>query len=146
MHYEPGVGRSEDFDLWQRLAQKTRVDNLDKITLKYRVHDKSITSEHTTAMMEQTCEILRRGLNQLGIEVSADELNFHRRAGHGDPVRDLSELKRVGEWFDRIQQANLSFCVHAEDAMRTAMGYSLFIVCVYSARLEPSVWRFSTQS
>lgn len=46
--YRACFKHAEDYDLWLRLIERGRVDNLDDIVIKYRVHADSVTKKHAS--------------------------------------------------------------------------------------------------
>ncbi|HEU0119607.1 MAG TPA: glycosyltransferase, partial [Bryobacteraceae bacterium] len=79
---------AEDYDLWLRLVERHRLENLPHIVLKYRVHS------------EQTTE--KRSIQMTISDLSARAAAFSRRNGLADPLQDsrcidsslLAELAR----------------------------------------------------
>lgn len=41
--YTPGLAAAEDYDLWVRLANKTKFGNVQQVLLKYRIHDTQLS-------------------------------------------------------------------------------------------------------
>lgn len=65
--YRPEAYPSEDLDLWLRLGEIGRLDNVPQAILRYRVHEASVSVQHSdrqVAKMREACESAwaRRGI------------------------------------------------------------------------------------
>lgn len=85
--YHPAFRHCEDFDLWLRLADRTRLANLPERLLHYRRHEGQVSANHTLAQ-------------QWGSAVARLAWR-ERRAGRDDPTADLPALPRV-DGLDRL--------------------------------------------
>ncbi|WP_300039406.1 glycosyltransferase [uncultured Roseobacter sp.] len=66
--YHDSCPHAEDIDLWLRMAEVGRIENLGDVLLKYRVHDQSVSAlkqEEQSASCRRACEDAwaRRGVN-----------------------------------------------------------------------------------
>lgn len=139
--YRSEFSKSEDFDLWERLAQVTAVDNLDTVTMHIRVHPSSVTTSPGNEMEDQTRMILARGLARLGLRVDSEQLQFHRKVGHGVRMETVPELERARGWVERLLEANRRTQAFPEAGFRTAVAAVWFRVCRNSAAVGPPAWR-----
>ena len=99
---------AEDYDLWTRLFEVTKGDNLAEVLLDYRVHAQSVTMQKTEAMDQVACRILERELGRLGVEPTEAELKFHRLWSTGRLASEdyLQEMKSIERWLIRLNEAN----------------------------------------
>ncbi|HOO91364.1 MAG TPA: glycosyltransferase [Syntrophales bacterium] len=142
LSYRSEFSKSEDFDLWERLVQVAPVDNIDVVTMHLRVHSASVTGSSGSLMEEQTRSILSKGLARLGIETDPEQLDFHRRVGHGCRMKTRNELVRAMEWIDSLAEANSRFSNYPERGFREAVDVVRFRICRNSAAsLGMDAWR-----
>jgi hypothetical protein len=45
--YRPAYLHAEDYDLWLRVGERGKVDNLEHVGIKYRMHSTSVSERHT---------------------------------------------------------------------------------------------------
>ena len=67
----------EDYDLWSRMAKKTKVANLPHFSTFYRMHDKSFSAQEKQTMHKGIAKINARFLNDSGMKFTNDELLIH---------------------------------------------------------------------
>lgn len=141
LRYNPTYGRTEDFDLWSRIAEFVAIDNIPLVLLQFRVHQKSVTASAYEEMETQTLEILRRELRKLGIDPSDAELRFHRDIGHGNRLTSREALVQAEGWLHRLIKANNESGYHDARGMDAAVSFAWFRLCANNCNLGPWVWR-----
>ena len=67
----------EDYDLWSRIAQKTKVANLPHFSTFYRMHEKNFSIQERQTMHKGIAKINARFLSDSGIKFTQDELVTH---------------------------------------------------------------------
>lgn len=99
---------AEDYDLWNRLLEITRGDNLPEILLDYRVHAQSVTLQKSEAMDRTACRVLKHELSRLGLEPAEDEVVRHRLWSTGRFNQDdiLQDIDCAEHWLVRLVEAN----------------------------------------
>ncbi|HEV3481455.1 MAG TPA: glycosyltransferase [Candidatus Acidoferrales bacterium] len=76
--YRTAFRESEDYDLWLRMAERTRLANLDQVVLQYRIHAHQVSARN--ANYQWLCVML------------ASRAAALRRMGHPDPLSGVEEL------------------------------------------------------
>lgn len=106
--YHAAFRHCEDFDLWLRLADRTRIANLTDRLLVYRHYAEQVSNRHS---VEQ----------QYGVAISR-LAHDERAAGRPDPTEDLETLPPVGELDALFGREGVSRQVRA--TMARALLYS----------------------
>lgn len=57
LRYDTAVRFSEDYDLWFRLRERGKIDNVPMFMLKYRVHDATVTAQHRKEQLAETYQV-----------------------------------------------------------------------------------------
>jgi Glycosyl transferase family 2 len=101
--YRVAFDESEDYDLWLRIAERTRLANLASLVLKYRVHPNQASLSKATRQVE--CLMAARATAQL------------RRQGAADPLLESQpvtpELVRsLGVTESEVRRAELAACTY----------------------------------
>ncbi|MBQ5918621.1 MAG: hypothetical protein IIW92_08685, partial [Lachnospiraceae bacterium] len=60
--YDEKYTSAQDYDLWLRIAQKHKINNIPDVVLKYRVHTNSISKQHSEEQQLNAVNILIRNL------------------------------------------------------------------------------------
>jgi len=106
--YHRAYRHVEDFDLWLRLAEITRMANIPERLLRYRHYAGQVSNRHAT---EQ----------QIGHTVAMLAYR-ERRAGRPDPTADLGALPPVGEFDALFGRAGIDKAIRAR--LARALLYS----------------------
>lgn len=145
--YNPAYRAAEDFDLWVRLAEHTRMANLPEPLLLYRRHAAQVTQANRGANslgVQETGSIRLRGLRRLGLEPSADEFDLHNAIGrwHFDPTAEA--LERTAAWLERIQAANQTAARFSDTVLAEVLADRWQLACLVAARNIglPALWRY----
>ena len=103
--YRPDFPGTEDFDLWVRMTAYTKVWNLPRVLIKYRVHSTSISFVRASDIEECVQKIILYQLNNLGIEPTPDELGIHRSLGKWEFRASKEYVKDVETWLYKLLEA-----------------------------------------
>lgn len=60
--YDEKYTSAQDYDLWMRIAQKYKINNIPDVVLKYRVHTNSISKKRSDEQKNNAANILIRSL------------------------------------------------------------------------------------
>lgn len=79
IYYDSRYAHAEDYDLWVRLAEVSRLTNIQEVLLQYRQHDTQVSHVHKDAQHKNADRIRMRQLNSLGIIPSTWEWANHQK-------------------------------------------------------------------
>jgi len=105
VRYRPDFPGTEDFDLWIRMAAYTKVWNLPKILVKYRVHSASISFLKAGDIEKCVQKIILHQLNNMGIQPTPHELRIHRSVGKWQFEASKEYIKDVETWLYKLLEA-----------------------------------------
>ncbi|MEM6393903.1 MAG: glycosyltransferase [Planctomycetota bacterium] len=66
--YREAFYRTEDLDLWLRLAEVGQLANLEEVLLRYRVHGRSVTSQHGSDQRSKARQAVREACERRGLD------------------------------------------------------------------------------
>jgi glycosyltransferase involved in cell wall biosynthesis len=116
--YNEKINRAEDYDMWVRISKKYKLSNLEKVLLKYRVHDESISRVHKKVNVEQCSEIRKKQLKALGLKPKKKQLELHNElakvARHEFPYQLLVDSS---DWLQKIYETNKKIGVYHEQIL-----------------------------
>lgn len=97
---------SEDYWLWSKFAEVSRIANLPDILVKYRVHDRSI-SQQKKDLQQQLARQIQRDILQRFLKLEPDNLNtelYTKMLSH----QQLNEYEviKLGIWFHKLLTVN----------------------------------------
>ncbi|GIV33728.1 MAG: hypothetical protein KatS3mg031_1263 [Chitinophagales bacterium] len=76
--FNPEFVHAEDYEVWVRLADKTRFANIPRVLLRYRIHPGSVSSTHTFVQQRNTLSIIRQAFQKAGTTVNEEEIALFR--------------------------------------------------------------------
>lgn len=133
--YRAAYRHCEDYDLWLRLAPRTRLANLPDRLIHYRRSTGQVSNRHTVA--QQTGAAIAR--------IAADE----RGAGRADPTEGLVELPPIDSldaFFGRpgvaraVRESIVRRIVYSRQAMRSE-GFDILLMHIRSGGMRWGAWR-----
>ena len=141
LRYDERLTAAQDFELWRRCAPRFEMDNLPRVLLDYRVHDRGVTVMRGADSRAHLLRELRDELRRLEISPSEKELLFHAEVGHGSGMRSRVELQQARAWLERLLAQNERVHAYTLRGLRRAAGRVWFQVCRNSAHLGVSALR-----
>jgi len=142
LRYDEQLSAAVDYDLYDRCAKRTGVDNVRRVLAEYRFNPKGIVSTRGRAASERLLRGLRAKLLELFPEGLDDEtLRSHARWGRGTGATDATELSAGRAWLERLQAANRARQIYSPQGLARATGLVWFRCCRNSAHLGAAAWR-----
>lgn len=120
--YRPAFRHCEDYDLWLRLSERTRITNLPERLILYRRYENQVSSRHIVAQ-------------QIGAAV-AWEAHCERLAGRPDPTNGLETLPPVDELDRFFGRPGISRRVRERVAREVAYSPSALVSEGYDLLLD----------
>lgn len=138
LRYREDQQWTEDWDLWQRCAERFPLANVPEVLLDYRTAprtDLRAEDELARRKREEVHGIIGRALERIGIDAEAEELERHRRIGFHD-LRDSEPLpvEEVERWLLRLQAANRESGVYPARVFESLLAREWLVICGLLAR------------
>jgi len=131
LQYDVSFYPTEDFDLWSRALYFFKGANLDKVLLRYRIHQQSLTGSDWSTMDEQAARITRRGLQSLNLAADEEAGRYHRKIAMVQIEQSRNELQRAARWLKDISEANHKTKVFDQSALNFIIDELWFRLCMH---------------
>ncbi len=143
LRYDGSYYPTEDYELWARAVSCFPCDNIPKVLLHYRVHPNSMTTSDWGNMDGKGLLISKSVLDELGVELSEQQLCFHRNIGRemSCQLSQPTELNQAEQWLSSILEANRQKKVYSEPALKDIISDTWFRLCFNSSQLGFFVFR-----
>ncbi len=108
LKYKQDFIYTEDYDLWCRMAEITKVANLPLFHLSYRWYPNNTCNLKQKELKSTVVKILSRELDKYEVEHSTEELKIHAAICFGYRKRYFNSAERVQElnnWLDKVFSA-----------------------------------------
>ena len=102
LRYRADYTRSEDYDLWIRLAAMGRLANLPEVLLRYRLHAQSVTTQHGPDMAAQQRSIMSDVLRRRGVAFTEGELDLLYGVVRCERSAEAREMRDAGALLARL--------------------------------------------
>jgi glycosyltransferase involved in cell wall biosynthesis len=143
LRYHP-VSYAEDFDLWQRCADRLRLANLPEVLLLYRISSGSLTHTYREELARSVACIFRRQLARLEAPVDDETITLHRALGNEVPLERPEQLAQAREHLVFLWLANQRLALYPRAIFRATLKHYWATACKHyrgsrrlSARLYP---------
>ena len=94
----------EDYELWTRIVQKSKICNLPEPLLRYRKHSLQVTKKTDGHKLEKHAVLKHKFLNEMGICVSLDEARIFSKYCVGIKEYTAYEFKVFSRIIDEIDK------------------------------------------
>jgi glycosyltransferase involved in cell wall biosynthesis len=130
---------TEDYELWSRLGDITRMANIPEFLLQYRWHASNISKEKERIMEEIKKEIITGELQKLHLHPSNSELRIHTLSFslhgfnriQGTPAVQHSDLAATKQWFKRLVIANNQVKRYNPYAFKAYLWSRWIVLCLF---------------
>ena len=102
MHYP----HAEDYELWTRLALKTKFGAVEEQLFLYRLHENQVTQKYHQQQIESGNKIREKFLAALGFICSAEELRVHCLLGSSSRIEKMEDLLLLQTWLEKMLVQN----------------------------------------
>ncbi|WP_338812357.1 glycosyltransferase [Bernardetia sp. Wsw4-3y2] len=123
LKYRENYPPTEDYDLWIRISQKTRVINLAESLVKYRIHENNISQTQKETASRNILKIYKNQLEELGIYANQDELIIHKKIGNMDfEQNNISFFEKVQHWLELLHSKNQEIEIYNKLVFNDLLG------------------------
>lgn len=140
--YDSNKANAEDYAFWCECSRHTRLGNVPKILLEYRIPaNRPNLAEYERKQQEMANTVRREELARLGIDATADELLLHQSIALGRHRPTLEYLRASLDWFDRILKADKHKQLFNHDALKRELGYRWLDICQQAKPVGWLAWK-----
>jgi len=126
LFYDNNFLHAEDFELWTRMAKVTKMANISKPLLKYRVVENSITREANKNLGERYLihkKIFNTYLEELDIQNSEEEKKLHFYVSINERIKEHEIcFEQLEKYFNKIIDANKSKKIFNNLELKKVLG------------------------
>ncbi len=80
MYYDENYPFAQDYELWGRLSNVAKIQNLDEILIRYRKHNDSTGLSHYEEQVKAADAIRRNRIMELVDSVTEEEVNLQNKS------------------------------------------------------------------
>lgn len=121
---------AEDYDLWERLAERTVFSNLPEVLYRRRVHPRQMSTTRLEQADRAARRIRERQLDRL-LRATAEERDVHQALCTWRPLSPPA-LRRTRPWLERLVTANVAAGIYPEPELRAVVAERWYRACADS--------------
>ncbi|NLE50087.1 MAG: glycosyltransferase family 2 protein [Chloroflexi bacterium] len=141
LRFDLSFPQAQDYDLWARAAQHTRLANLPEALVLYRLHPRQVTETRSDNQVALSGKVRARELARLGLAPTAEEFELHQRLSQFTLDESREALTRAERWLQRLLNANEVRGAFPQREFASVVGQRWFFACRGATRLGRWTWR-----
>ncbi len=140
LSYDSSFEVAQDYELWTRAAQVTKLANLPQVLLHYNIHNQSISDRQAARRIDEATQLRLRQLQQIGVVPSKQELRLHHQICSFAFLRQVATVKQIEQWLALLLRQNREKQVNDQRALRKVVGDWWYKVCRATTGQGLSIW------
>lgn len=129
LQYSTEFPHAEDYELWARMAFITQFANLQKVLLKYRVHDNNVTIKYASAQRINSDKVIQYLFNKIGVDIESALVPLWVKFCYADFNLTISEIKQLENLMVNLLRANQTAAYVMQPAMEVFLAEKWFNLC-----------------
>ena len=142
LQYDNTSRYCEDYNLWVQISKFHSLANVDKVLLKYRIHQNALGQQYPDDQIRCADQVRCWQLRKfLGLAPTEDELRLHSSISNGIFESRTDYLIAVNQWLLKIWDANLKQNYFDDSALAAELAKRWYMACIRATRLGISTWK-----
>ncbi|MFH1004507.1 MAG: glycosyltransferase [Bacteroidota bacterium] len=127
--YSHKFTNAEDYELWIRISQISRIAILDEELFYYRSHRNQVSRAFNSEQKKSADEVRKNYLLLLGLKFTDEELTLHNIIGRNERIKNKKLFSDIEKWLLSLIQMNSSNCVLEQSALKKVIGKMWLDIC-----------------
>ena len=106
LNFNGNYKHAEDYYLWLKISEISKMNNIQKVLLDYRVHQDQVGKKYQKKQSESTKKIFHYMIKKLGYNPTQSDLDRHYNIMSWHPVESIRELSKSGDWLKGLLKLN----------------------------------------
>lgn len=137
IRYDDSLPVALDYKLWVSCSQVADCVILPEILLKYRVHDKSITTARRELQLQCHRRIIQDQLDKLHLQATEDVFRYHDTLVFNKKPYDPG----IKKWIKTLINANKTYKVYNKTLLKKILREAWVKISYYGIENADSFWR-----
>ena len=130
LYYDINCKHNEDYELWTRVSNISRMANIPEGLLKYRLHNKQLTNTYPDDQVRDKFKISVKHLSQLYKITSDNESSIHRLFFPRQNTLSIALLIKGHEWLCKLINENDRKHVFPEPEFSRLLAERWLFLCI----------------
>lgn len=137
VRYDDSLPVALDYKLWVSCSQVADCVILPEILLKYRVHDKSITTARRELQLQCHRRIIQDQLDELHLQATEDVFRYHDTLVFNKKPYDPG----IKKWIKTLIDANKTYKVYNKTLLKKILREAWVKISYYGIKNSDSFWK-----
>lgn len=133
LYYRPEF-IEEDYDLWVRISEISKITNIKKSLFQYRIHNTSLMAQNRIDRKSTVIEIRKRQLEKLGLNPNEKQMGIHNSIICKDEKEVQNFLIEHSNWLQAIQKSNITAKIYDEQSLDKILYTRWYNTCGLNAK------------
>ncbi|MCX6786449.1 MAG: glycosyltransferase [Candidatus Kaiserbacteria bacterium] len=140
LHYNTNILISNDYALWVEISQYSKLANLPKMLLRYRIHTENVSHVYAQVQKDGASLVRQQQLEKLGLNPSEEDMYIHNSfAPKKQNITDF--IGKEESWLTKIIDANAQTQMYSSASLSKIIYTRWRTVCGSNTKGGFSVWR-----
>ena len=146
LEYDENYKHAEDYELWSRIIKHTKLSNIPKVLLHYRMHDASVSKKNSSEQTENSDKVRLSLIKNLGLAPTPVELDLHRRFVRPDYLNSKDFIDQLETWLGKLLSVNEKMRIYEQESLAKIISSRWFNACATNTSLGFWVFKKFWQS
>ncbi len=130
LRYNSEFKHAEDYALWVEAISYTKIVNIPKCLLDYRIHNEQVTKKYANIKVESANKVRASMLLKIMPDATKEEINFHLLLASNLYNKSHIDLSKVLSWFSKLLQSNKETKYLNEKAFKKVLSEIFVEICI----------------
>ncbi len=129
LQYSTQFPHAEDYELWARMAFITQFANLQKVLLKYRVHNNNITIKHAGTQRINSDKVIQYIFNKIGVDIEPALVPIWVKFCYANFNFTTNQINQIEVLIVNLLKANQTAAYVTQSSMEIFLAEKWFNLC-----------------
>lgn len=139
LRYDEFYKNAEDYELWTRVANFSKIYNIPEVLLDYRVSSGQMTHKYQNAQNKMVMIIRKKALSALKTKFSDDDLFIHQNLGTYNSPSTIEFISDSINWLLKVKKINLDKNIYLDKSISKVIGVVCYNLLIKNINLGPII-------
>ncbi len=140
------IGATDDYMFVVEYSKHCRISSIPEVLYLYRIHPEQVSRREKGIQDKFAKQIRLMQLEELGLQVSEDDLDLHDSISCWRPLGSRFALSQAEDWLVKLKRANEKNLIYKESAFSQVLGNYWYTLCLRHSKFGLWTYRQYSQS
>jgi glycosyltransferase involved in cell wall biosynthesis len=144
--YNESLRLSEDYDMWAKINKYSKITNIKKYLLLYRIHQESVSRKYSDIQKNKSDEIKLKQLENLNIIPTEEEKIIHINIYKPENYEIIDFLNKQQKWLTKLVEQNKKVGYAKEPQFSIVVANRWLNICSVNANYDFKIFKYFWKS